>query len=1083
MAIRSFKDIKINLPREFGEIYSFDLSTSDQNVSTLNISLIKEDGNYPPFESLSSGYLTPYEIEIFDNLTIYMYLIGYSESLSSNQKTLTLNFTDGSHILERVEVILMDQHVQSKDDLGNDKPNIAWFPKTFERKVVCDSCYPNDFTKEIKTKQDIRIIRSAIGIKDSSGSSYLTLAQPAQGENVFGDSRNGGFILVGTEDYARTECDLRNVVFNFEDLKIAADRIGIKINIPSVFPNFTLDRGGSLKDILSNFCAKFGIIPVYDFRKLQPNIDYINLTINSTYLKIKELKEAIKDLKSTEKEEPVVIGLTDSESKQGTYKQFTSINAKVASEFKKSTVRDLNYLTAYQAIKLRHLFGSQDFGGRTEEQIMISSYLNEASPVYRDLYNLSLRDKGLLDEDALPALGFQPIYKIPDNETAKTDFIDSTIGLFGSVFADVVKKYGAIDNFDIDVSAFDVFIGTYDVHKKEKILAWEREIFNFLGKYFWNTTATAEEKNYCDNPFYSMRVKSEMDPPGSIIPKNFALDGAEIGAAPSVEFQNLLLQSRSKTQMSPLPFGRVLFSPFSKNAELALDFFYQNFKFIRVYNRDSAAYSLDPKFLGKFLSNRYLSVQDLDEPNERHGNLALDTKNPSPFDNFQSHFIPLDYYSLTSFYNLIRDDPVFKESPLFLELQIRVVPEIFAVLPTLHLCVTPSCATISHILEVSSLFEDVNKKEMLAAQTNIVNNSVECPPNPCDADLDPNIDPFGLNNPCSCLVSSAVNPFETFSPSFKRYPTGVVNLSSCPAFFVKIKPINGALANRMFKVVFPFGTKIFKNNLLNQVDAWGRSSLTLASIQSSSIFKFVLGETAVTGEMFINNNIALNAIPGLPSGTPFFVHVINSSLFTLHLSLRDAILGIDPIEHTYGALLMTTTFAQVFDTSSEYYQANYHENISKSEFHNSFSKCLNDFGPVGDVSKISIIQESVGSRVLKTPLTAKSEAELIPLNLQSYPENKLISLEEYFTVFKALSSANSLFPKKDLEVNCAGSTLGSLGQYLNSEYGFKSMTTNFEKEGITFTLKFESRSWTFPEIFLLLFEKEMSALTDFRSQR
>lgn len=1081
MAIRSFKDIKINLPREFGEIYSFDLFTSDANVSTLNISLIKEDGNYPSFESLSSGFLTPYEIEIFNNLTIYMYLIGYSESTSSNQKTLTLNFIDGSHILDRVEVILMDQHVQSKDDLGNDKPNIAWFPKTFQRKVVCDSCYPNNFTKEIKTKQETRIIRSAIGIKDSSGSSYLTLADPAQGENVFGDSINGGFILVGTEDYSKTECDLRDVVFNFEDLKIAADRIGIKINIPSVFPNFTLDRGGSLKDMLSTFCAKFGIIPVYDLRKQQPNIDYIDLTTNSTYLKIKELKEAIKDLKSTEKEEPVVIGLNDSESKQGTYKQFTSINAKVASEFKKSTVRSLNYLTSYQAIKLRNLFGSQDFGGRTEEQIMISSYLGEASPIYRDLYNLSLRDKGLPDEDALPTCGFQPIYKIPNNETAKLDFVDSTIGLFSSLLGDIVKKYGAIDlnnvnNLTVDTSAFDIFFGTYDAHKKEKILEWERKIFNFLGKYFWNTTATAEEKNYCDNPFYSVQVKSEIDPPGSVVFKNFALSDEKD--------QYLALASlNSKTQMSPLPFGHILFSPFSENAELPLEFFYQNFKFIRIFERNSAAYSLDPKFLGKFLSNRYLSVQDLNEPNETHGNLTLDTQNPSPFDSFQPHFIPLDYPSVLSFYNLIRDEPSLQGSLLLLELEKRILPSNFVVLPTLHLGIAPSCATISHILEVSSLFEDVNRKEMLAAQENIANNSLECPPNPCQAELDPNIDPFGLNNPCACLVSSAVNPFETFSPSFKKYPTGVVNLGSCPAFFVKIKPINGALANRMFKVVFPFGTKIFKNNLLSQVDIWGRSRLTTASIQSSSIFRFASGAGAATGDMFVNDFIAINAIPAQTLGTPFFIHLIDNFLFTLHLSLRDAILGIDPIEHNYLPPLGFVTFAQVFDNSSEYYQANYHESISKSEFHNGFSKCLNDFGLVGDVSRISMTQQSVGHKVLKTPLTSSSSAELIPLDLQSYSANKLISLEEYFTIFKELSSANSLFPKKDLEVNCAGSTLGSLKKYLNSEYGFKSMTTNFDREGITFSLKFESRSTNFPEVFLHLFEKEMSALSTFRTQQ
>ena len=529
MPIRHFtkQDIRItpNLLDEFGAIYSFAFNPSaGETSSTLFINIVNQEGFYD-VNSLKKAmsYLTYFKFDILggypEGLTMFAFLVGYTESISNQSKTLRLEFKDGSHILDRVYVALLNKEVEKSSQ--NSIPEL----KTFSKKIFCETCDPLQDVERfsVKTFDQRRIINNASS--PFSGSVW--------GENIYGSPISGGLILVGKEKYTKSNCEIANCDYNFTELKNAAAKIGVFIRIPDIFPFYRITDSGTLKEKLTQFCSKFGFGFRYDFSQNPRSGHYIYPTEtpdgnNSVYAKLEKLKKFAKDFKSLNPKDPVVINITDEESIESTEKRFTSLLVKKNGEYQEKT-KTVNYKAVLNPIKLRDVmkFNTEHSGFRSEAELITSSVMAKYSRVARILYNIGLSGSGGKPKALIP-LGFLPLSQLRSG-TEKIEYI--TRGAT-SVKAQLLKmllkwhlffKDGALvpegeestikPKFqEFDPEMFDVYIGVHSEENEKKYEKLETDILKFLGKYYFNFITPDETVLLNPSPFMQGSITVKLTP-------------------------------------------------------------------------------------------------------------------------------------------------------------------------------------------------------------------------------------------------------------------------------------------------------------------------------------------------------------------------------------------------------------------------------------------------------------------------------------------------------------------------------------------------------------------------------------------
>ena len=100
--------------------------------TSMSMGLFNETGLYPSYDTYLS-YLSPYYIRV-GGVTFVMYLRKCDYEYSSEVRTCTLDFVDGSHILDRVFIGLLGTHSISWNTFYNSVQS-AVIP------VLCEPCY------------------------------------------------------------------------------------------------------------------------------------------------------------------------------------------------------------------------------------------------------------------------------------------------------------------------------------------------------------------------------------------------------------------------------------------------------------------------------------------------------------------------------------------------------------------------------------------------------------------------------------------------------------------------------------------------------------------------------------------------------------------------------------------------------------------------------------------------------------------------------------------------------------------------------------------------------------------------------
>ena len=503
MAIKSIETVSVD-DGPVGEIFGckiFNLSLNigyDKDPTTLSLNIVREDGVYPDIDAYLS-YLNPYKVNI-DNISIYLYLVKTSSRTSAESKTLTLDFVDGSHILDRVFVGMINKHTTSSRHMQTSDTR-------FNVPVCCPDCHGDPYADLSTTMKNMTAVRK---VSYSNGTPI--------GNNV-----DGGFVFVGVEGFGETDCDIGQVNYSLNDLVIACSNIGIELVFPQPesYNYFIRSHTGSLRKVLRSWCAELNYTFGWNWSEEVGRVDFINLEDGNAVLpsKITEIKDIVDNMDTSD--QPIVLDLQESTSIKETSRDY-NVTFYQASKLQAGQDRSVNYLQHFAGLYVDDIVHAAELGKSRQTamdggtfihdrydyaEFCTSMSLSSVSQSAADIYNAS---KGYLGY-----FGYTNWKKIGNNaiiidvgsgpteyQTFKEDLIGLVSGGTNGLRDQIEKYYKNIFRLNDTQAAslssqvnsipkewFDVYVAVKPSSDTggAATKSYEKNIASsFAGKYFWS---------------------------------------------------------------------------------------------------------------------------------------------------------------------------------------------------------------------------------------------------------------------------------------------------------------------------------------------------------------------------------------------------------------------------------------------------------------------------------------------------------------------------------------------------------------------------------------------------------------------
>ena len=445
MAYRKIEEIIVN--GKSGEIFGAYIYGSNlelgfsESPTKLTLNIVKENGD---FDSFPTSLLTSYNVRIGSLNLSKMYLYSYEISRSVGQKVATLNFLDGSFILDKIFVGLVNRHGATGygPEIGFDLPALC---------VSCDGLTQTQKTGTVKRK-----IFSGLQV------------------NV--DPSRGGSIILGQEQFVEGACDIPDVAYNFTQLLNGIQQAGLSaFNFSDINPQYYQSYVGSLREVLSNWCADFGYSFYWDLAR--NGIKAIDLKIEVDYIdNIKNIINANSSLGSGGPSTLAIESFNESSSLEGTVTQKFISRYLKPFRLRNSNRSTINPRT-FSCIKPERFNVNQDDITRA----VLGKYNDNARTVFcmKDIKNQGkyIGLEKIFTAQSISAQQkndniFTKAYDYGYNNDAITQFID--------------KNNGAT-----------VLVAVYNPAAKEKYAAWESSIADMIGRYYQSDGQPAENVESC----------------------------------------------------------------------------------------------------------------------------------------------------------------------------------------------------------------------------------------------------------------------------------------------------------------------------------------------------------------------------------------------------------------------------------------------------------------------------------------------------------------------------------------------------------------------------------------------------------
>lgn len=450
---KPIEDIKVNGAN--GEIFNHYIYGSNLELGfsesptklTLNIVSKQAQRQIPPV-TFPINLTTSYSIDLGGFLLSKMYLYSYEKNDTVGQSVATLNFIDGSFILDKIFVGLINRHYQ----LGNGPE------KSFIVPVNCTTCDGRGLVKRNGTFK----------------------RKAANGVFVQGDAKSGGSIMLGQEQFVEGICDIPDVTYNFSMLKKGMSQFGIKTDIPDINPKYFQSYVGTLREVLSNWCADFGYTFYWDPKAgTLRNIDLKIPTDNTI---------AIKNIinSSNTSNGLALESYSESQSLEGT------VDQKHISRYLRPARTKTIDLTSLQTRSFPCI-KPEKFN--VNEEAITRAVLGKYNDNARTLYCM----KNLANNGKYIGLTEVFVQEIISSED-KTDNIFTKIYEYG-------YKNDALTNFINNYNGAQVLIAVYNPALKEKYKTWESSVADMMGKYYQSSEEPIKNYRQCDaNLVYTRSV-------------------------------------------------------------------------------------------------------------------------------------------------------------------------------------------------------------------------------------------------------------------------------------------------------------------------------------------------------------------------------------------------------------------------------------------------------------------------------------------------------------------------------------------------------------------------------------------------
>ena len=447
---------------------------------------------------------SPVNINISDSeMFRNMFLTSYSINTQVNNKVLNLTYSDGSILLDRIFVGLIHQHFQI-DKEKHLVPNLVKFD-VFCPQLEQTNTGPVCSQEGTTLHKDVKVMKKLASPTGIAGRPYIIY--PQNKSNVW----EGGYMVLGREEFSEVECDIKDVSYSFDDFlqALSNKKNGFGINIDLSRYIYIEDSNlllrsytGTVRDVLQNWGNDLGISYYWDFTQDFPTLSIISNADRSVDAKVEETAAAITALDSGQKGGTSGSGATgmviNSQNEKvdlnGTFSQAFSSTFSVGPRAKTESKRKTSKIY-FDCQTIESIMASGISSGRTPRDIKISCGLGKYSGDLRDAWNIrkAIQTHMASGLDAARgyyrAVGFDDV--VPVNysldgvsQSLRAHVIDNA-ALVQMMASHQSYQGTAEEAMTGIIDGYKIFLGVYDESLKELAKSIESEIAeSFLGRHY-----------------------------------------------------------------------------------------------------------------------------------------------------------------------------------------------------------------------------------------------------------------------------------------------------------------------------------------------------------------------------------------------------------------------------------------------------------------------------------------------------------------------------------------------------------------------------------------------------------------------
>lgn len=514
--------------------YTASVDVNDGNGYTITINVVSKDGEYYISEKdLNATSAGAKNIQIGNFIFFDFFLVSYSIQKQVENSILVLTYKDKSIFMDKIYIgLLHHEHgisLASQNGIVKEsKPtSITKFTQTINFDYKCDKSNQDSNPITIPLKRDLYTVFTYRNssefqdFRDKTKDSILNLVNSPYFYSKYDYAKNGvngGFIILGSEEFKESLCALRDTSYTFRDLLSALfySKIpGIRnMTLPKndIFKSLRKNYFGSLRDVLSNWSSDIGIRFYYqpkiqyktrDYNNLDlsPSANFVTIQEGLKYLDPNSGPESLKRLNTFLRSndgkilKKVIQNINETASLEGTVKSsvITSIRRE-ARVFPKSIESVFTgFSNPLDLSNIPPFFGVSPI----TDNFLIRATLAKYDEELRDIYALN---NIAASNDNAASLGISSYLSLFEDSriTNNLDFL----ALFGE---ELGSPSAVLDNYK-------AYLVKYDPSKHEAIKNWERSVIDEFYNQYYSIPLNTEQKQFCGDTS-NFNIQFDTEPP------------------------------------------------------------------------------------------------------------------------------------------------------------------------------------------------------------------------------------------------------------------------------------------------------------------------------------------------------------------------------------------------------------------------------------------------------------------------------------------------------------------------------------------------------------------------------------------